>query len=154
MIRFLMKTPMFLGFQKHLAKYIKKVIVHEYLVYGDKERLEISPTAVVNNALFNLSSGKVIVEDYSFFGHNVTILTGTHDCKKTGLERQNSAPVSGRDILIKEGAWIASNATIIGPCTIGEHSVVAACSLVNRDVPAYSVVAGVPAKVIKLIEDG
>jgi acetyltransferase-like isoleucine patch superfamily enzyme len=137
--------------RKFIFKRLKRSLLNNYSVYGDESRLSISPTAAVNNALFNLSSGVIDVGDYSFFGHNVTILTGTHDYMKFGLDRQRSAPNSGRDVFIKEGAWIASNVTIIGPCVIGEHAVVAACSLVNKDVPAYSIVAGIPATIIKEI---
>ena len=53
--------------------------LHQPLIYGDATRLHIHPTAVVNNALFNLSSGDITVGRHAFFGHNVAILTGTHD---------------------------------------------------------------------------
>jgi acetyltransferase-like isoleucine patch superfamily enzyme len=136
----------------YLKEYLKKNLPTQYLVFGDDSRLKIAKTAVVNNALFNLSSGSITIEDYAFFGHNVTILTGTHDYQKIDRERQVSAPISGRDVLIERGAWIASNTTILGPCTIGEHAVVAAGALVNKDVPPYAVVTGVPAKIIKEIK--
>jgi glycosyltransferase involved in cell wall biosynthesis/acetyltransferase-like isoleucine patch superfamily enzyme len=117
------------------------------LVYGDPERLHIHPTAVVNNALFNLSSGEVTIGEYAFFGHNVSVLTGTHDWTKFGAERQVAVPTAGRDVIIEEGAWVSSNATIVGPCRIGAHSVVGVGSLVLRDVEPYTIVAGNPAKV-------
>jgi acetyltransferase-like isoleucine patch superfamily enzyme len=106
----------------------------------------------MNNAFINLISGEVIIEEDVFFGHHVTLLTGTHDYRKFGKERQRSGPSSGRDIIIKEGAWVASNVTILGPCTIGEHSVIAAGSVVTKDVPPYTIVAGSPARIIKEIE--
>ncbi len=121
------------------------------LVYGDPARLHIAPTAVVNNALFNLSSGEITVGDYAFFGHNVSVLTGTHDWTKFGAERQVAVPKSGRDVVIEEGAWVSSHAIIVGPCRIGAHSVVGVGSLVLRDVEPYSIVAGNPAKVLRQI---
>ncbi|MHB1651884.1 MAG: acyltransferase [Desulfitobacteriaceae bacterium] len=131
---------------------VKKIIMNKYLVWGDeKGRLNIANTAVVNNALFNLSSGNISIEDWVFFGHNVSVLTGTHNYYSFDEKRQADYPCSGRDVIIKRGAWVASNSTIAGPCIIGEHSVVAACSFVNGDVPSYSIVAGIPAKVIKQI---
>jgi acetyltransferase-like isoleucine patch superfamily enzyme len=93
----------------------------------------------VNNALFNVASGKITVEDYVLFGHNVCLLTGSHDYRKVELERHLSIPDSGKDITIKRGAWIASNVIIIGPCTIGENSVIGAGSLVCEDVPSDTV---------------
>ncbi|MGD0995605.1 MAG: acyltransferase [Candidatus Bathyarchaeia archaeon] len=110
-----------------------------YHVYGDPTRLKIASTAVVSNASFNLSSGTIFIEDYVFFGSNVSVITGIHDIKKMGLERQLAVPTSGRDITIKRGAWIASNVTILGPCTIGENAVVGACCLIRHDVPANTV---------------
>ena len=131
---------------------VKKIIMNKYLVWGDeKARLNIANTAVVNNALFNLSSGNISIEDWVFFGHNVSVLTGIHNYYSFDEKRQADFPCSGRDVVIKRGSWVASNSTIAGPCIIGEHSVVAACSFVNGDVPFYTIVAGIPAKVIKEI---
>lgn len=121
------------------------------LVYGDPSRLHIAPTAVVNNALFNLSSGQITVEEHAFFGHNVSVLTGTHDWTKFGAERQVAVPKSGRDVVIEEGVWVSSNAIIVAPCRIGAHSVVGVGSLVLRDVDPYTVVAGNPARVLRTI---
>ena len=58
----------------------------------------------------------------------------------------------GRDISIGKGVWIGSNATILGPCKIGENSVVASGSVVMGEVSANSLVGGAPAKLIKKIE--
>jgi acetyltransferase-like isoleucine patch superfamily enzyme len=121
------------------------------LVYGDPARLHISPTAVVNNALFNLSSGEITVGNYAFFGHNVTVLTGTHDFTKFGAERQVAVPKSGRDVVIEEGVWVSSNAIVVAPCRIGAHAVVGVGALVLRDVEPYTVVAGNPARVLRTI---
>jgi acetyltransferase-like isoleucine patch superfamily enzyme len=125
--------------------------LYQYLVHGDPARLHIHPTAVVNNALFNLGSGDVTVGEYAFFGHNVMVLTGTHDITRFGRERQLAIPRSGRDIVIGEGAWVASDALVLGPCVIGAHAVVGGGSLVMGDVEPYAVVAGRPAKVLRTI---
>ena len=122
------------------------------LVHGERSRLHIAATATVNNALFNLSAGEVTVGEHAFFGHNVAVLTGTHDVTKFGDERKKAHPREDRDVVIGEGVWVATNATIVGPCTIGEHAVVGACSLVQDDVEPYTVVAGVPAKEVKRID--
>lgn len=121
------------------------------LVYGDPGRLHIAPTAVVNNALFNLSSGEISLGEYAFFGHNVSVLTGTHDWTTFGAERQVAVPTSGRDVVIEEGVWVSSNAIVVGPCRIGAHAVVGVGSLVLRDVEPYTVVAGSPARFLRTI---
>jgi acetyltransferase-like isoleucine patch superfamily enzyme len=130
---------------------VMKDLLHQPLVYGDTTRLHIHPTAVVNNALFNLSSGEITVGQHAFFGHGVAILTGTHDFTKFGAERQVAVPKTGRDVVIGEGAWLASFAIVVGPCSIGEHAVVSVGSLVLDDVAPYTVVAGSPATVRRTI---
>jgi acetyltransferase-like isoleucine patch superfamily enzyme len=121
------------------------------LVYGDPTRLHVCSTAVVNNALFNLSSGEITVGEHAFFGHNVSVLTGTHDWTKFGAERQVAVPKSGRDVVIEEGVWVSSNAIVVAPCRIGAHAVVGVGALVLRDVDPYTVVAGNPARVLRTI---
>ena len=89
------------------------------------------------------------------FGPNVTILSGNHrinylgkcmtevhDCDKEGIE--------DKDIIFEGDNWIGANATILKGVIIGKGAVVAACALVTKDVPAYSIVGGIPAKVIKM----
>jgi acetyltransferase-like isoleucine patch superfamily enzyme len=130
--------------QAHVEMYL-------YLVHGDRSRLRIHPTAVVNNALFNVGSGTITVGEHAFFGHNVSVLTGTHDINAFGRARQLAIPRSGRDIVIEEGAWVASNAMVLGPCVIGANAVVGGGSLVMGDVAPYTIVAGSPARVLRTI---
>ncbi|HEV8373172.1 MAG TPA: acyltransferase [Actinomycetota bacterium] len=128
--------------------------LYRYRVHGDPARLHLDPTAVVNNALFNLSAGEITVGRYAFFGHNVSVLTGNHDIHKFGRERQTAIQRSGRDVVVEEGAWLASHVLVLGPCRIGANAVVAAGSLVTRDVAAYTVVAGRPATLVRAIPHG
>lgn len=134
-----------------IDRYMATRFLYKYLLYGNEDRLQIDETAVVNNATFNTISGDIKIGKYVFFGLNVSVLTGTHDYNKFGRERQMAVPGFEKDVIIKEGAWLASNVTVIGPCIIGEHSVVAAGSLVNKDVPPYTIVAGIPARFVKKI---
>lgn len=136
-----------------LTDIVNDIRLSSYLVFGPSERLRIHCSAEVQNALFNVRSGEITVEEYAFFGHNVTLLTGRHDFTKFDQARQQGIPSSGNNIIVKRGAWIASNALVIGPCKVGEHSVVAAGSIVTKDVPPYCIVAGNPAKVIRQISE-
>lgn len=131
---------------------LAELLLETMLVFGDRDRLSIHPTAKVNNAVLNLSSGTITVGEYSFFGHGVSVLTGSHEIEKFGAERQDAIPKEGNDITIGKGVWVASNATIVGPCTIGDHAVVGVGSVVMDDVEPYQIVAGAPAKVIKTID--
>jgi acetyltransferase-like isoleucine patch superfamily enzyme len=130
---------------------LKLDALYSYRWHGDRSRLHIPDTAVVNNALFNMSGGTITLGEYAFFGHDVAVLTGTHDIAKFGRDRQLGFPRSGRDVVIGDGVWLASHVLVLGPVKIGDHAVVAAGSLVREDVEPYTVVAGRPAKVIKTI---
>ncbi|MGI3781671.1 MAG: methyltransferase domain-containing protein [Janthinobacterium lividum] len=123
-------------------------------VYGDPAKLHVASTAVVNDALFNLSSGEITVGEWAFFGHGVSVLTGTHDWRIFGEARQTAVPKSGRDVVIEEGVWVSSGATVVGPCRIGANAVVAVGAVVLGDVEPYTIVGGVPAKVIRTIPHG
>ena len=127
-------------------------LAQEMTVFGDASRLHVHPSAKVNDALFNLSSGEVRVGAFTFFGHRVSVLTGSHDVSKFGEQRQNAVAADGHDVVIGDGVWVASHAIIVGPCTIGDHAVVGVASLVLDDVEPYTVVAGHPAKPIKVID--
>jgi acetyltransferase-like isoleucine patch superfamily enzyme len=131
---------------------VEHALLHRYRIFGAKDKLILAPSASVHNALFNTVSGVIIIEEGVFFGHSVSVLTGTHNAGALGPERENWR-VTGGDITIRRGAWIASNATILGPCIVGEDAVVAACSLVRKDVSPRTIVAGVPAKIIRVIEN-
>jgi acetyltransferase-like isoleucine patch superfamily enzyme len=128
---------------------IRETLAGSYYVFGGPQsRVEIGPGVVLNDALLNVSSGRITIGEFAFFGHGVSLLTGTHDITQTGLARQRAIPAEGRDIHVGPGAWISSNATVLGPCVIGDDAVVAAGAVVTRDVPRGAIVAGVPAEVV------
>lgn len=123
-------------------------------IWGDKERLQISPLAAVFTCFFNTNSGSITVGDYTFAGSNVSLLAGNHDMFLEGLSRRDAEIKQGCDIVIGKGVWLASGCTILGPCTIGDNAVVAAGAVVTpgTEIPADTVYAGVPAKMIRKIE--
>lgn len=137
-----------------LGEIAREGVVLHSVIFGDLERVHVDATAVVNDALFNSVSGSITVGPHAFFGHGVCLLTGTHDASRTGVERGASIPREGRDIVVGEGAWIASNATVLGPCRIGANAVVAAGAVVTEDVAPDTVVGGVPARVIAAAPPG
>jgi acetyltransferase-like isoleucine patch superfamily enzyme len=90
--------------------------------------------------LINTSGGFVDIGDYVFFGHDVLLLTGTHDFRETGSKRQEVYQATDRTIVIEKGVWIASRAVIIGPCRIGANAVIGCGCVIDFDVPQDMVV--------------
>ena len=72
--------------------------------------------------------------------HFVEIVTAGHPI--------NLLNVSSKSIVIEDDTWIGFNATILKGVTIGKGAIVGACSVVTKDVPAYTIVVGNPAKII------
>ncbi|MGH2882641.1 MAG: acyltransferase [Solirubrobacteraceae bacterium] len=133
-----------------LGDFIRRAVRSHPYVYGPQDRVQLGEGVVLNDALLNTSSGTISFGRYAFCGHGVSILTGTHEVDGVhGRERQDAAPTEGRNVVIGEGAWIASNATVLGPATIGDHAVVAAGAIVSGEVPPHSIVGGIPAKVLR-----
>jgi serine acetyltransferase len=94
----------------------------------------------------------VTIGDWVRLGHDVTLLTINHEIGTAWLRSGTSF---GGKIEIGRGAWIASRVTVLPGVTIGQSSVVAAGSVVVRDVPENTLVAGVPARVVRrLTADG
>jgi len=131
-----------------MQPHIHNFMLNEIKIWGDRNRVCIHPTARMINTLFNTSSGLITIDAYTFCGHNVSIITGTHYHQEKRQERLRY-PTEGYDITIGKGVWIGSNAVILGPVTIGDDAIIAAGAVVINDVPAGALVAGVPAKLIK-----
>jgi acetyltransferase-like isoleucine patch superfamily enzyme len=94
----------------------------------------------------------VHIADNVFVGHNVTFINDKVPRATTSDgQMQSEADWKVVETFVKKGASIGSSATILCGVTIGENSIVGAGSVVTKDVPANTIVAGVPAKVIKKI---
>jgi acetyltransferase-like isoleucine patch superfamily enzyme len=96
----------------------------------------------------------VTIEDYVLIGHNVTFINDLFP-RATNADGKPQTEVDWVciPILIKKGASIGSSATLLCGITVGENSMVGAGSLVTKDVPAGTIVAGNPAKVLRKVVD-
>lgn len=118
---------------------------------------------VGNGVFFNygctlLDVSPITIEDDVWLGANVTIATPCHPLISTERICQNYPDgyhdlEYSKPVTIKKGSWIASNVTICGGVTIGENCVVAAGSVVTRDIPDGYIAMGVPAKAVRKIDE-
>jgi acetyltransferase-like isoleucine patch superfamily enzyme len=92
------------------------------------------------------------IEDNVFIGHGVLFINDAYPCATTGSgELQTESDWSGEGTVIRAGASIGSGATILSKVTIGENSIVGAGSVVTRDVPPNTIVAGNPARILRAV---
>ncbi len=98
--------------------------------------------------LSNVVIGPVKIGNHVNLAQHVAISGLNHNYEdiEKNIDEQG---VSTQQIIIEDNVWIGANATILAGVTIGEHSVVAAGSVVNRSIPPYSVCVGIPARVVK-----
>ena len=133
------------------ARLAQRLAITPVLFGGGWDRVKLGVEVRLANTLINVTSGTVAIGDYSFCGHNVCLLTGTHFLDQT-LEARQGYPTVGRVFVIGKGVWIASNATISGPCVIGDHAAVAAGAVVlGGELEGGWLYGGVPARKLKRI---
>ena len=110
------------------------------VVIGDHTRIGIHNTVI----------GPVTIGSHVNLAQGITVTALNHNYKETG-KRIDQQGVSTNPVVIGDDVWIGANAVILPGVTLGNHCVIAAGAVVPKDVPPHSLVAGVPAKIIKTI---
>ena len=128
-----------------------------YCEYG--VNIHVGKGCFVNYNCTFLDVAPITLGDGVWIGANVTLATPMHpflaqerlpaDYPDGNHDLEYASPIT-----VKDGSWICSGATICGGVTVGENSIIAAGAVVTRDVPPNSIAAGVPAKVIRSIDEG
>jgi acetyltransferase-like isoleucine patch superfamily enzyme len=108
--------------------------------------IRLGKNVFINHACSFLDLCPITIEDDVMIGPKVNLITENHP-----LEPDDRKTVLLKPIVVKRNAWIGAGATILPGVTIGENAVVAAGAVVSRDVPPNSIVAGIPAKVVKMV---
>lgn len=157
---------------KHLLSLFVSIIPNRFFTFKSKIwnhiGYNIHYSARLSSSVKLLGSIDIMIKDDTFIGHNtlimggeskitigkncdissnVTIVSGTHELNPRGIRMAGRG--IGKDVIIRNGVWVGASVTILPGVTIGEMSVVAAGSIVNKNVDSYTMVAGNPAKPIK-----
>ena len=106
--------------------------------------VNIGKNVVVMPGCLMMSAGGITIEDGAMIAANVQLISNNHDL----YERQI---ITCKPVHIGKNAWVGAGATILPGVTIGDNAVVGAGSVVTKDVEANTIVAGNPAKLIKVI---
>ena len=114
-----------------------------------------SHVSIGYNADFVATRSKILINDNVMFGPHVSIRGGDHRIDIIGkyinmVGDNEMLPKNDQDVIFEGDNWIGMNATILKGVRIGRGCVVAAGAVVNRSTPPYSIVGGVPARVLKM----
>ena len=108
--------------------------------------ISVGENVFINSGCTFQDQGGISLGDGTLIGHKVSIATINHD-----MDPDRRASMTFRPVTIGRNVWIGDHATILPGVTIGDGAVVAAGAGVTKDVPPRTVVAGVPAKIIRTI---
>jgi len=112
------------------------------------KNIAIGKNVFINACCKFQDQGGITIGNGVLIGHNVTLATLNHDERPE--YRQNIYP---KPIKIGDNVWIGSNATILQGVTIGDGAIIGANAVVTKDVPKNTIVAGVPAKIIRKVKE-
>lgn len=106
--------------------------------------ITVGKNIFINSCCNFQDQGGITIGDGSQIGHKVTLATLNH-----GIDAEDRGTLYPAPIVIGKNVWIGAAATVVWGVTIGDNSIIGAGSVVTKDIPANTVVAGVPAKVIR-----
>ena len=147
--------------------FVEPVVRRSFGLCGESVRISAGCTfagneniQVGNNVSFGsdmrvlTTRAKLKIGNFVMFAPGVMIVTGDHRTDIIGkymhqVTDADKRPEDDKDVVIEDDVWVGANATILKGVTIGRGSVVASGAVVTKSCPPYSVVAGVPARVIK-----
>ncbi|WP_129616182.1 acyltransferase [Bacteroides cellulosilyticus] len=133
------------------AKIGKSSNVHATVILRQANNIEIGEGCLINHNNV-LQAGKVNAKirigNYVHTGANVMIIAFNHafDTREKPTIKQDYYDAS---VIIEDDVWIGGGSIILAGVTIGKGAIIAAGAVVNKDVPPYSIVGGIPAKIIK-----
>lgn len=109
-------------------------------------------TSIPKGSTLYCTEAPLIIGRKVIFGPNPTIITGDHRIDVIGryiMDSHEKLPENDAPVVIEDDVWCGANVTILKGVTIGRGSVVAAGAVVTKSCPPYSIVGGVPAKILK-----
>ncbi len=122
--------------------------VNGRIVVNEPGRVKVGHHVSLNEGVFLGGKALITIGNWVHISPYVILNTGTLQLDKFGADRNHEYS----PIVIEDGVWVGSNALINPGIRLGQDSVIGAGAVVTKDVPARAVVAGVPAKVLRMLD--
>lgn len=113
-----------------------------------KNCLQVGNNVYIGNYC-HISVKKVFIDDFTMLASHVSIIGGDHKYDMVGSPTIFNGRDEEKEVIIEKDVWVGHGATILHGVKIGEGSIIGAGSLVTKNIPAYSIAVGSPARIIK-----
>lgn len=129
----------------------KNTDIYIHPIHSDSKEfiLEIGNNVHIGNYNIIGARNSVVLEENVLLGPRVIIADHSHRYENVEMAVKSQAVTEGGPVRIERDCWIGANVFVFPNVTIGRHAVIGANSIVNRNIPSYSVAVGAPARVIK-----
>lgn len=144
-------------YKNYFYKMGRKVTIQEAVKIKWGEKLSLGDNVVVNEFCWIEASGGVEIGNNVWIAPRTSIISFSHEhtlqchINDSAISKYGNGKQYGK-IIIEDNVWIGAHSIILKGVTIGEGSVIGAGSVILQDVPKFTVVAGVPAKIIKKVD--
>ena len=135
-----------------------RIIQYPYQISGINNLIVGPSVNIGQGAIIMTTRAKIVIKGHFVSGPGLTLITGDHmpiigkfidEVSDSDKDRIDIEGKYDQNMIIEEDVWAGANVTILKGVTIGRGSIIAAGSVVTRDIPPYCIAAGIPAKPIK-----
>jgi acetyltransferase-like isoleucine patch superfamily enzyme len=134
------------GVLKKLIKIGDENVIQQGFRFGNKGIVQVGNNCRINENVYIQSA---VLGNNILIAPNVAILASSHNFERTDIPIVEQGDTEIKTVIIEDDVWLGRNVIVLPGITIGSGVIVGAGSVVTKNIPPYSIVAGVPAKLIR-----
>ena len=138
-----------IGYRVKINEQVRIECYPQYLDFKLNPKLIIEDDTIIGPFFTAFVADSILIQKGCIFAGNVTLISENHGTSPRDTQCYQQEPLQTGPINIGKGCWLGQNVTILPNTTIGDRCIIATNAVVKGNIPAYSIVAGIPARVIK-----